>query len=127
MSNRNRGNEYKRLNGPWTLIQTLQVEGMKMKKVGGWQRKKTTQDITRQENDIQMLHQLELKESIFEELSYPVTEQGQTTSKNVGLFKTRKASTLPRRQSRFKSLSEDFHLVDGLLSGLRHQWGEHTG
>lgn len=24
----------------------------------GWQRKKTTQDITRQENDIQMLHQL---------------------------------------------------------------------
>jgi hypothetical protein len=52
---------------------------------------KSTQDTARQENEIEMLHHLSLRESIFEELSSSVTEQGQTTSKSGGILEKRKA------------------------------------
>lgn len=57
MSNRNRGNEHrtKRIMDSNSNTSGRRNENEKGR---GWQRKKTTQDITRQENDIQMLHQL---------------------------------------------------------------------
>lgn len=57
MSNRNGGNEHrtKRIMDANSNTSGRRNENEKGR---GWQRKKTTQDITRQENDIQMLHQL---------------------------------------------------------------------
>lgn len=57
MSDRNRDNEYKRLKGQWTLNSNTSGRRNKNEKIGG-QRKKTTQDTIRKENEIQMLHQL---------------------------------------------------------------------